>query len=404
MVAASGPDSGGPSPRSAVGQASPDTAAARGGGGPAFATLLLVTFLAFVNYAALLSVVPLWSAAGGAAGVAVGSTTGVMMAATVATQLAVPWLFEIFTLRTMVIVGALLLGVPTPLYIMSDRLAPIIVITVVRGIGFALVVTAGATFVADLAPAGKLASAASHYGVAAALPNLGALAGGVWLATTWGFPAVFWGAAGACLAAAASAVLLPGRHRGEFRFAATADIRGIGAPIALFLLTAGSFGAATTFLPVAVPEAGAAAWALLAAAVGLIVARLAAGVFADRSGAGGLLPASVLCCAAGAGLVALSLLTISGLLVVGAALLGAGFGACQNDSFVVTLERLGSGRSGTASTIWNIAYDGGLGLGAVIFGWFVAVAGYVEAFLGVAAGVAVLALLLTRSLGRRAPR
>ena len=402
MVAAS--ESGDRPSRPTVRQVSPGTAGAPDGGTRAFVALLVVTFLAFVNYAALLSVVPLWSAGGGAAGVAVGSTTGLMMAATVATQLAVPWLFEIFTLRTMVIVGALLLGGPTPLYIISDSLAPIIVITVVRGIGFALVVTAGATFVADLAPTGKLASAVSHYGVAAALPNLGALAGGVWIAKTWGFAVVFWGAAGACVAAAAWASLLPGRHRGTFRFAATNDIRDIGVPIALFLLTAGSFGAATTFLPVAVPDTGTVSWALFAAAVGLVAARLAAGAFADRSGAGRLLPVSVLCCAAGSGLVAVSLSTISGLLVVGAALLGAGFGACQNDSFVLTLERLGSGRSGTASTIWNIAYDGGLGLGAVVFGWFVAAAGYVEAFLGVAAVVAVLALLLTRSMGRRAPR
>lgn len=404
MVAASGPEGGGPSPRPAVRHMRRRVAGAPEGGGPAFAALLVVTFLAFVNYAALLSVVPLWSAAGGAAGVAVGSTTGVMMAATVATQLAVPWLFEICTLRTMVIVGALLLGAPTPLYIISDGLAPIVAITALRGIGFALVVTAGATFVADLAPVGKLATAASHYGVAAALPNLGALAGGVWLAKTWGFPVVFWGAAGACLAAAVSALLLPGRHRGKFRFAATTDTRDIRVPIALFLLTAGSFGAATTFLPVAVPDAGMASWALLAAAVGLVAARLAAGAFADRAGAGRLLPVSVLCCAAGSGLIAVSLSAVSGLLVVGAALLGAGFGASQNDSFVLILERLGSGRSGTASTIWNIAYDGGLGLGAVIVGWFVAAAGYVEAFLGVAAGVAVLALLLIRSMRPRAPR
>lgn len=56
--------------------------------------LLVVTFVAFVNYAALLSVVPLWASTGGAASAAVGSTTGLMMAATVATQVAMPWLFR----------------------------------------------------------------------------------------------------------------------------------------------------------------------------------------------------------------------------------------------------------------------------------------------------------------------
>ncbi|RDI53350.1 MFS transporter [Nocardia mexicana] len=361
-----------------------------------FAVLLAVTFLAFVNYAALLSVVPLWSATGGAASVAVGSTTGVMMAATVATQLAVPWLFRVVSLRTMIIIGAVLLGAPTPLYVLSADLAPIAVITVVRGIGFGLVVTAGATLVADLAAVGKLSSAASLYGAAAALPNLAALAGGVWIARTWGFSVVFWGAAAACLAGALLASLLPRGHRGAFRLGSMTDMRSIAVPIALFLMTAGSFGAATTFLPVALPEDGAASWALLAASVALVAARLGAGVIGDRFGAGRLLAGSVLCCAAGLALIAAALAGTHGLLIVGATLLGAGFGACQNDSFVLTIQLLGTGRSGTASTIWNIAYDGGLGLGAVALGWVIGAAGYAGAFLCAAAGIGVLAAFLAR--------
>lgn len=187
--------------------------AASGGG---LALLLAVTFLAFVNYAALLSVVPLWASTGGAASAAVGATTGAMMAATVATQLAMPWVFRILRLRDMMIVGAVLLSVPTPLYLLSAAIAPVMVITVVRGIGFAFVVMAGATLAADLAPEGRLARSVSLYGAAAALPNLAALAGGVWIAHAWGFQAVFWGSATVTLAGAGLAFLLPGQHRGHF--------------------------------------------------------------------------------------------------------------------------------------------------------------------------------------------
>lgn len=164
------------------------TPSADGRRGDRLVVLLVVTFLAFVNYAALLSVVPLWASEGGAASVVVGATTGVMMAATVGTQLAMPWLFALFRLRTMMVFGAVLLGAPTPLYALSTEVVPIMAITVVRGIGFAFVVVAGATLVADLAPEGRLSTAASYYGAAAALPNLAALAGGVWTAQTWGFP------------------------------------------------------------------------------------------------------------------------------------------------------------------------------------------------------------------------
>ncbi|MGW1742771.1 MFS transporter [Nocardia sp. NPDC001965] len=370
----------------------------------AFAVLLAVTFLAFVDYAALLSVVPLWSAAGGASGIAVGATTGAMMAATVATQLAAPWLFRMLTLRAMITTGAVLLGAPTPLYLLSADIAPVLAITVVRGVGLALVVIAGATLVADLSTARALASRASLFGVAAALPNLGALAGGVWIARTWGFPIVFWGSTLACLTGAVLAGSLPQGSRAHFRLAGPADAGRIAAPIALFALTAGSFGAVTTFLPVALPDAAAASWALLAASIALVVARLGAGMTGDRFGAGRLLTVSVLSAAGGLALTAVALATVHhALLLAGTTLLGAGFGACQNDSFVLTVRRLGAARSGTASTLWNIAYDGGLGLGAVALGWFVGSAGYSGAFLGMGVATAVVSATVAM-IGRRRRR
>lgn len=375
-----------------VGRERPTTAGSgrRSGGLP---VLLVSTFLAFINYAALLPVVPMWTAQGGAASVAVGGTTGAMMAATVATQFAMPSLFKLISLRAMMILGALLLGAPTPLYALSTEIVPVVLITVIRGIGFAFVVTAGATLTADIAGPGKLSSSASYYGVAAALPNLGALAGGVWVADAWGYPIVFASAGTASLAGAIVAWKLPGRSRGHFQLASMKDVRRITAPIVLFLLVASSFGAATTFLPLSGPDAETAALALLAASVALVVVRLVAGVVGDRYGAGRLLSTSVLSGVLGCLLIAVSLDGPAWLLLLGASMLGAGFGACQNDSFVVTIQRLGEGRSGTASTIWNIAYDGGLGLGAVCFGWIVGQLGYGSSFIALAAGIAVVTLI-----------
>lgn len=357
--------------------------------------LLAVTFLAFVNYAATLSVVPLWAATGGAGSTAVGATTGVMMAATVASQLTMPWMFRILSLRLMMILGAVLLGAPTPLYLLASDIAPIMMITIVRGIGFALVVIAGATLVADLAAEGALARSASSYGAAAALPNVGALAGGVWIAQSWGFTVVFVSAGVACLLSAIAAFALPTGHHGTFQRASMADVRRIAVPISLFLMTAASFGAATTFVPVAVPLPIVSSIALLAASVALVLARLGAGIIGDRYGTGTLLPVSVLSCAVGLVLIALALPDQSVLLILGATLLGCGFGACQNDSFVVTIQRFGNGQSGTASTIWNIAYDGGLGLGAVVLGGVIANAGYAQALIAMAVTISVVALALS---------
>lgn len=360
---------------------------------PALIILLVATFLAFLNYAALLSVVPMWASSGGAAGLAVGSTTAVMMGATVATQCAAPLLFTLFRLRTMMIVGSVLLGAPTPLYAISTDMWPITALTIIRGVGFALVVIAGATLVADLAKSGRVSSTASLYGTAAALPNLAALAGGVWVAENWGFSPVFWVSGIACLIGATVSTMLPGDARGTFSMGALHDVRQLALPIGILLLTAAAFGAATTFLPISGPDTGHVSLALLLASAALIAGRLGAGVVGDRLAPGRLLLASVLLVAVGLALLSQGLHDAPAPLLLGAALIGAGFGVCQNDSFILTVQRLGPSRTGTASTLWNMAYDGGLGAGALALGWMIGTAGHAGGFLMMSIGIAAIALL-----------
>lgn len=358
------------------------------------AVLLTTTFLALSNFAGLLAVVPLWAAAGGLGSAGVGATTGAMMAATVATQLAAPWVFRLLPLRVMMIVGAALLGAPSPLYLLSSDAVAILLLTIVRGIGFGLVVVAGATLIADVAPPGKLARAASYYGVASALPNVLALAGGVWAADAWGFPVVFIVTGVAALLGAVLAWMLPRGSRGAFHAASRRDVRRIAPALMLFITTSAAFGAVSTFLPLAGPDAGLAALALLAAAAAIVLGRLAAGAIADRVGTGRLLVPSATAVALGTVMAAVSLKGPGWALVVGAALTGTGFGAAQNDSFVVTLHVFGPARSGTASTIWNIAFDGGVGVGAFGLGWLIGQLGHTAAFIVMAVAIAAVAVAL----------
>jgi predicted MFS family arabinose efflux permease len=75
--------------------------------------------------------------------------------------------------------------------------------------------------------------------------------------------------------------------------------------------------------------------------------------------------------------------------IVGAAFFGIGFGAAQNLTLATMYDRSPKSRYGQVSALWNLAYDGGWGVGAILFGLVVAGIGYPVAFAVTAAIVAV---------------
>jgi len=89
------------------------------------------------------------------------------------------------------------------------------------------------------------------------------------------------------------------------------------------------------------------------------------------------------------------------LLVSGAALFGIGFGLLQNVTLVLMMRRVSESEYGLGSTLWNVAFDAGTGLGAFLFGFVIAAFGYSWAFYLCAVLVAS-ALVLVR-LDRPAP-
>lgn len=374
----------------------------RGFGG-ALIPLVGATFFALINYAALLPVLPMWAVEQGADTFAVGTITSGMMAATVAAQFLMPWLMRLVSLRSLLIIGAGLLGAPTPLYLLSDDFTWLMLVTLIRGLGFGLVVVAGGVLVTELATPGRLSSAASLYGFATAAPTVVGLAGGVWSAEHLGFSTVFWIVTATSLAGCACALRLPGAVRGRFALPPLRSVRAVLVPLALLVLTGSAFGAVTTFLPLSGPEPFAAATALLLASIALVLGRVAAGPVADRIGSGRIQFGAALSVAVGLACVAWSLEDRLPLLLLGSVLLGGGFGACQNDTFVATVDRLRDRGAGTASTLWNIGYDGGLGLGAFALGIAVGAIGTPAAMLTLAAAIGLAGLASWSATGFGSP-
>jgi predicted MFS family arabinose efflux permease len=112
-----------------------------------------------------------------------------------------------------------------------------------------------------------------------------------------------------------------------------------------------------------------------------------------------LVPAVLL---AAAGITAAMLVTGPVAVIAGMVLFGAGFGVAQNASLSVMFQRVPQSGYGAVSATWNIAYDAGLGLGAVGFGFVVISTGYPAAFgLTAAFMLGVLFVALPRRRGRR---
>jgi predicted MFS family arabinose efflux permease len=78
--------------------------------------------------------------------------------------------------------------------------------------------------------------------------------------------------------------------------------------------------------------------------------------------------------------------------IAGAAVFGLGFGVTQNVTQTVMYDRVPESAYGASSALWNLAYDGGMGLGAAGFGMLALHTGYPVAFVLVAAILAAAVL------------
>ncbi|NMI00872.1 MFS transporter [Pseudonocardia sp. K10HN5] len=351
--------------------------------------MLAASLFGFGGYALLLPVVPLWVARGGSGAFGAGATTGVLM---------------------------LLLGAPSPFLALSAGLGPVLAVSAVRGVGFGLLTVAGSALVAELVRPAEHGRAAALYGFAVGAPQLALLPAGVAVVERVGFTAVFVAGASPLVGMLLVPLIrMPAGAPPPPPEAAAAPAhaplwRGAVAPVLGMLLCATAQGGLITFLPLAAAAPGVVVpVALFGTAAGAMLGRWVAGQLVDRRGmAGRLLIPGMALAATGmlAELLAAPGAVAGGAVALGAAIVGIGFGLVQNDSLVALFGAAGPARYGTASAVWNIAYDAGTGAGAVGLGAIAEPFGFRAAF-------AMSALLLVggcaacarkSSPGRRFPR
>ncbi|MEV6510739.1 MFS transporter [Streptomyces sp. NPDC051642] len=350
---------------------------------------LLLRFVSMVgaslSFFLLLSVVPAYAAEQGGGGAA-GLATGSLMLATVLGELGTPRLVARFGYRLTLIAGLFLLGAPALVLTVSGQPVWIATVCFVRGLGFALTIVAGGALTASLIPDQRRGEGLALVGVVSGVPSLVALPLGLWLAGRVGYGPVAVTGGLAALAAIVFVLGLPDRtDRTDSSEQPLGVVRGLrtGAllrPVLVFAATATAAGIVVTFLPLAVPSASAevVAAALFVQTAASTLTRWLAGRHGDRHGSARLVLPGLLLSAAGVLVIAPTANPVA--VVAGTALFGAGFGITQNATLALMYTRVSAASYGTVSALWNLAYDGGMGVGAAGFGIAAGLTGYPWAF------------------------
>jgi MFS family permease len=371
------------------------------------ALVFLASLGTLTSFYLLLSVTPILVASAGAGGA--GLATGALMLSGVAAEFAAPALISRFGNRAVLALGAVLLGGPALALLGPGSMAAVVAVCVVRGLGFGLTVVVTGALTAELVPPERRGEGAGISGVVSCVPGVVALPAGVWLTGHLGFAVVIGITAAAALAPLAAMPWLPRPVRppagapAERPAGLLACLRqpGMRRLALTFASVTVSAGVIVAFLPLAVGASGSTAAGLFVQAMTATVTRWWAGRHGDRHGHARLLIPGLV--AAASGMAVMIWMASPALVIAGMFLFGAGFGIIQNATFALMMLRVPATGYGTASALWNLAYDAGYGAGPAVLGLVVGHAGYSAGFAITAALILTALVPARRERGPRSP-
>ena len=367
--------------------------------------LVLTAFSTFLGFQLLLSVIPLYTDEAGGGSSGAGLATGAFMFSTVLTQIQMPRLLRWLGYGWALAAGLLFLGVPALFYVSTQSVEAIVTVTLLRGVGFGIVTVVFVALIVKLAPASRPGEALGLLGIAITVPNIFCNPLGLWLVDQFDYDVVF--VAGG-LIPLLGLLAMPGIRRSAASEQGLESGAGIFAALKrgpllrislVFTATTTAAGVVLTFLPLAAPGSGlfSAVGGLLIFGAATTISRWWAGRFGDRRDPHLLLLPGLL--AATLGMICLPLGGYA--LLAGALLFGTGFGLLQNATLILTMKRVSESEHAMGSTLWNVAFDAGTGLGAFLFGFVIAATGFTWAFT-LSAGLVAAAIILVQ-LDRQLP-
>jgi len=157
---------------------------------PGMPALVAMSLLGFTSFFLTLSSLPVYAVGQGVPEALAGLVTTVMLVATVACQLLVPTAVRRIGQPATLAVGLVALGAPTPLLLLRDELWWLLLLSAIRGLGFAILTVLTPLVATQIAPPGSHGRAIGLYGLAVAVPNIFAVPAAVALTEAGHFAVV----------------------------------------------------------------------------------------------------------------------------------------------------------------------------------------------------------------------
>jgi MFS family permease len=294
------------------------------------------------------------------------------------------WFVDSYGRKKIMILGMVMMLAVSLLYKLAGDVLIMTLIRSLHGMGFGLVSTAIGTIVADSLPTARLSEGMGYFGLTSYLSMALAPLIGFWLVGMYGYPMLFLGVS-LLTGLAFGSTLFDRSPKAPIKASAGSSATGIwanllektalSASMVMFFLAV-VYGSVLSFISLYAVERGIANIGLFftALALAMLVSRPISGRWADSGGTNRVLVIGHLALFVGMVTTGLSH-NIMGFLLAGA-FIGLGFGFCLPTLQAIAVRHAPAHRRGAATGTFFAAFDSGIGLGTIIWGYVVAATSY----------------------------
>lgn len=311
--------------------------------------------------------------------------------------------------KKMMMIGLTAFIVTTALYFVhSGGITMLLIFRLINGVAAGIASTATSTIIAQIIPSARKAEGIGYFSMSTTLgtaigPFLGIMLGRLVSYNVIFLFCVILAVIALMIGLTVKALRMPFTKKAKTKFSLKQYIEPNAIPIAIvtFLMSLG-YAAILSFISFFAKErdlVAAASFFFLVYAVAILVTRPFSGRLMDTKGANAIMVPCFLLFAMG---LALLSVTHSGiLLLVAAAIIGAGYGNLQSGAQAIALKVTPSARAGLATSTFFIALDAGLGFGPYILGFIEPLVGFGALYSGLAVLIIMTLVLYMMLHGRK---